>query len=414
MISHKSSGSPTPAILVVDDEPAIMSSLRRVFRRDGYEILTAESGVEALSILDARSVDVVISDMRMQGMNGADFLAHVFARWPRTMRLLLTGFADLEATVEAVNAGHIYRYIRKPWQNHEIRSAIRDALSVKRLSDERDELLKLSQDQNQRLKAVNCALEDANEERGKLTRQLQWELEFAARIQRALLPSNDTAPYPLYAANLPARQLSGDFYDFMKTDAGMAFCLGDVSGKGANAALISAKVDGMFRVLVQAATPLGEILDRINEELYRMQSREIFLTFVAGMFDDRSGELTLANAGHPPIILLPDTGDPTLIYADLPPLGIDLEWQYCVRRFPDFKGKVCCYSDGVIECRTRAHPSLSIEGLTTLLDQSRQLGPLETVDFVLSRFECDSLPDHTDDITMLVSELARGSAARER
>lgn len=205
-------------------------------------------------------------------------------------------------------------------------SAVEDALRIKRLADERDQLLLLTQQQNQHLDAINRALAEANEERSRLARQLQQELEFAARVQHALLPRNDTAPYPTFGRNFPARQLSGDFYDFVGLETGMAVCLGDVSGKGANAALISAQIDGMFRALMQGANRLEETVNRINWELCNMQFGDLFITFVAGVYDDNTGRLTVVNAGHPPIVVLPDAGKPSLIYADFPPLGVERTW----------------------------------------------------------------------------------------
>lgn len=83
-------------ILLVEDEPSILSSLRRVLGRDRYEVLTAESGAAGLAVLESRSVDVVVSDMRMPGISGVEFLSEVIKRWPQTMRLLLTAFADLK------------------------------------------------------------------------------------------------------------------------------------------------------------------------------------------------------------------------------------------------------------------------------------------------------------------------------
>src|ERR1035437_2325492 len=85
-------------LLFVDDEPSILSSLRRLFRPLGYRILTAESGLEGLEVLGRETVDLVISDMRMPNMDGAKFLKEVRARWPQAIRLLLTGYADMAST----------------------------------------------------------------------------------------------------------------------------------------------------------------------------------------------------------------------------------------------------------------------------------------------------------------------------
>ena len=113
------------SVLCVDDEPSILSALRRVLRAEGCRILTAGSGAEALALLEAEPVDVVVSDMRMPVMDGARLLAEVRARWPGTARVLLTGYADMDATILAINEGQIYRYIHKPWDETELRLTVR-------------------------------------------------------------------------------------------------------------------------------------------------------------------------------------------------------------------------------------------------------------------------------------------------
>ncbi len=92
-------------ILCVDDEPNILSSLRRLFRSQGYQVSTAESGKEGLQLLESQPFDIVISDMRMPEMDGARFLEHVRGRWPDTLRLLLTGYADIQSILYAINLG---------------------------------------------------------------------------------------------------------------------------------------------------------------------------------------------------------------------------------------------------------------------------------------------------------------------
>jgi response regulator RpfG family c-di-GMP phosphodiesterase len=146
-------------ILCVDDEPNILSSLRRLFRPEGYRIFVAESGSEALQVLEREAVDLVISDMRMPVMDGAEFLGHTRARWPDTVRLLLTGFADMESTVNAINKGEIYRYITKPWDDNDILLVVRHALERKALEREKQRLEALSRRQNEELKELNASLE---------------------------------------------------------------------------------------------------------------------------------------------------------------------------------------------------------------------------------------------------------------
>ena len=127
-------------VLFVDDEEVNLKAFRAAFRRE-MEVLTAQSGEEGLALLDQGTVHVVISDQRMPGMSGSEFLALVRARHPRCMRMLLTGYADLEAVVAAVNQGGIYAYATKPWDENDLRLRIQQAFEIHQLKHEKERLL---------------------------------------------------------------------------------------------------------------------------------------------------------------------------------------------------------------------------------------------------------------------------------
>lgn len=147
------------AVLCVDDEPNILSALRRLFRGTPHRVETANSGAEALEKLAAGSFDIVISDMRMPEMDGAALLEQVRLRWPQTVRIMLTGFADMPSTVAAINRGEIYRYLAKPWNEGELLHTVDQALERKRLREERDRLLDVTRQQNEALTQLNADLE---------------------------------------------------------------------------------------------------------------------------------------------------------------------------------------------------------------------------------------------------------------
>lgn len=146
-------------LLFVDDEPSILSSLRRLFRPLGFTIHVADSGARGLELLAEHPIDLVISDMRMPHMDGAHFLEEVRNRWPNVVRLLLTGYADVASTVAAINRGEIYRYIAKPWDDNDIVLVVNKALEYKRLQSENARLLALTQAQNAELESINANLE---------------------------------------------------------------------------------------------------------------------------------------------------------------------------------------------------------------------------------------------------------------
>jgi len=126
-VARSADGAAEPTLLVVDDEPNVRNALRRQLRRDGYRILTAESAAEGLELLALHEVQVVLSDQRMPNMNGTEFLNRVKALYPDTVRIVLSGYTDLDSVTEAVNRGAIFKFITKPWDNEALRKQIREA-----------------------------------------------------------------------------------------------------------------------------------------------------------------------------------------------------------------------------------------------------------------------------------------------
>lgn len=173
------SDAPPPTLLCVDDEANILSALKRLFRPQGYRILTATSGQEGLTLMESESVDLVISDMRMPEMNGAQFLEQVKTRWPNTVRLLLTGYAEMSATVDAINKGGIYRYISKPWEDTDMIVLVREALERLNLEREKRRLEELNHRQNEELKDLNNNLEQRVKQRTEEVQQTMNFLELA-------------------------------------------------------------------------------------------------------------------------------------------------------------------------------------------------------------------------------------------
>ncbi|MFB9885145.1 HD domain-containing phosphohydrolase [Balneatrix alpica] len=164
-------------ILCVDDEPSVLSSLKRLLRAGNYEVLTADSGAQGLELLKIHPIQVVISDMRMPGMSGAEFLAQVAQLYPETTRVLLTGYADMESTISAVNHGQIHRYVQKPWNNEELLLALDDIIERQRLRFENAFLLKEVERQNEELKELNASLEQRVRQRTQQLHQSVKKLE---------------------------------------------------------------------------------------------------------------------------------------------------------------------------------------------------------------------------------------------
>lgn len=172
-----SEGGPEHRLLFVDDEENILHALRRIFRKEPYEILTAVSPKEGLELLASQPVALVISDHRMPEMEGTEFLAKVREKNPDIMRIMLTGYADMKAAMEAINQSQVYRYITKPWNDDDLRLTVREALRQFELVQSNRELNELVKEQNKELYDINRSLESKVRERTKELEARNRELE---------------------------------------------------------------------------------------------------------------------------------------------------------------------------------------------------------------------------------------------
>ncbi len=170
-------------LLIVDDDNNALQALSRLFRADEFQIFLAENGQQALQMLERQEVDVVISDMRMPSMDGAEFLGLVAERWPDVVRILLTGYADIEKIIAAVNNGKIFSYCQKPWDVDELKALVEKGVRQKRVAEEKRQLLDIINRQNAQLKEMNERLEARVEQR---TEQLKNSLKRLSRIHQTL------------------------------------------------------------------------------------------------------------------------------------------------------------------------------------------------------------------------------------
>jgi len=146
-------------ILLVDDEINIISALKRTLRRDGYTILTANSGAEGLALLAQHEVGVIISDQRMPHMTGVAFLRKVKMLYPKTIRIVLSGYTELESVTSAINEGAIYKFLTKPWDDDLLRDNIRKAFGHYEMEQENLRLTRELQSANNQLSMLNQNLE---------------------------------------------------------------------------------------------------------------------------------------------------------------------------------------------------------------------------------------------------------------
>jgi len=183
------------AILCVDDEKNVLSSLKRLLRKEDYDVLTASSGHAGLKVLSESKIHLVMCDQRMTEMSGTEFLAQVKDAYPDVIRIMLTGYTEVDSITESINKGHIYKFFLKPWNDHNLKLEIRQALEHYELIQTNRELHKKVLKQNAALKSINENLEDLVSQR---TEELEYKNQ-ALELSRTIL---EDLPIPIVGISI--------------------------------------------------------------------------------------------------------------------------------------------------------------------------------------------------------------------
>ena len=171
-------------VLCVDDELHVLKSLQRLLRREDYKLITAKGGENGLKVLESEPVHLVMSDQRMPGMSGVEFLKKVKESYPGTVRVVLSGYADVAVMVESINDGEIYRFLPKPWNDEELKTAIRQCLEHYDILQQNSVLSDKIQKQNEELRKLNEGLEEMVQAR---TRSLQVSQDILEKLPISVL-----------------------------------------------------------------------------------------------------------------------------------------------------------------------------------------------------------------------------------
>jgi response regulator RpfG family c-di-GMP phosphodiesterase len=150
-------------LLIIDDEPNVCDSVHDLLRRE-FRVLKARSAEEGCRLMQEEEVHIVMSDQRMPQITGVELLATVKARYPRAVRMLFTGFADLESIIAAINQGHIYGFLKKPWQPEELEAAVRQAAA------EYDRLAEAAREREMLLDEINSLYQRVTALEGEVQR----------------------------------------------------------------------------------------------------------------------------------------------------------------------------------------------------------------------------------------------------
>lgn len=245
--------------------------------------------------------------------------------------------------------------------------------------------------------ALNRArLADALLEQNRIRR----ELTMARRLQRSLLPKRRRGHYPVRAINLPAREISGDFYDFFDLpDGRIAFALGDVAGKGLDAAFLMVRCASLLRWAGKESLDPPAWLARVNDELCEAIPPGMFVCAVAGCFDPATGEVSWSSAGFPPLLRIDNEGRSTQFPAEGPPLGILRGMQFPSQHCDLNDASLYLFSDGVTDVRDDRGDTINVSGIESALQSLRGLRAEARLRDLVKRLRGLRV---TDDITFML------------
>lgn len=292
-------------VLYVDDESSNLRIFRLGFKRH-YNVLTAESGHEAIEILKNEKVDLIITDQKMPEMTGTELLENTLEANPDMIRIILTGFSDIESIVRAVNKCGIYKYITKPYDQGELKHTLDKALETRKLKDEKFSLLKELEVKNQELE---IKVEERTRDLQQVNEHLTEGLRYGEIIQKSLLPSPTLLSKAFkdhFVLYKPLEHVSGDFYWFDEFEKNGEFykvlAVMDCMGHGVAGALQSSMASAYLWQIVGSnkLTNPAEILHKLDDSFSNtMKDTEIAHNSMDGgimVFNCTTKKLSFAGA----------------------------------------------------------------------------------------------------------------------
>lgn len=390
-------------VLFVDDEANVLFAYKRNLR-GFFDVTTAETGTSALEILSNEpAFAVVVSDYRMPEMDGISFLHKVRELCPDSVRIILTGYADLQIAIDAINEGNIFRFLTKPIQNDKLVNVLKDSVEQYRLVTSEKEL-------NQKLSDAYQTIRD--------------DLEAAAELQRYFLPNNNTSVNDcgfnwLYE---PSVYVSGDTFNYFKLDEQhLGFYIIDVAGHGLPAAMLSVSLSRAISpdigqaVLVGSRASLGgklkifppsKVVKELNDRFLSRGGNSEYFTMIYGVIDLAKNKIKFCQAGHPNPIILKKECKAEHIGKSGFPVGILSEAEFSDQEI-DFNvgDKFYIYTDGITECAGVKHKFHITARLSDFLQDNRDI-PSEIL-LVRLKEELEIWRngyEFADDITMLAIE----------
>ena len=212
-------------------------------------------------------------------------------------------------------------------------------------------------------------LEQSEKQKNKWKNRVSQEIKLAMNVQKRLMPKRDIKNYPIFGLNIPAREISGDFYDFYLHDDEVYFTLSDVSGKGVNAGMVMAKAITLFKIFAKQKFKPNEILLEMNNDLKETNPSGTFITSIVGRYNIKSDLVEIANAGHQPALLKIEKEFQEFASSSVP-LALTKHKNENVYQLESFKlngGRIYCFTDGFSECMDENRQEIGIEGVKELI-----------------------------------------------
>jgi sigma-B regulation protein RsbU (phosphoserine phosphatase) len=335
-------------VLLVDDDAMLLAGLKRQLRNH-FRIETAISGEEAIRMVKENGpYAVVVSDYLMPGMNGIELLRHVKTTSPDTIRMMLTGSADMSTAIQAVNEGSIYKFHPKPCPAQTLGSAIKSGI---------DEYLKVTTDQTQ-------------------LKKVQKSLAKASKIQRMLMPKSDpqVKGFDIAGKSIPCDETGGDYYDFINPEewrrGKIGIVVADVIGHGISAALLMTSVRAFFRERILSPGKGVAIVSDVNKRLVQdIEEHNLFITMFYSEIDLAEKCFRWVHAGHESALHYDPAQDTfAMLGGEGLPLGVMGEWVYEESKIPFLPGQVILIgTDGIKEACNPANEHFGNERLQTVI-----------------------------------------------
>ena len=232
--------------------------------------------------------------------------------------------------------------------------------------------------------------------------KIQKEVEIVGEIQKSLLSSNRKEPFPLAGINIPAKVVSGDFYNFSNLgDGKYGFGVADVSGKGIKSSLLMSKASSLYSCLSKTNFSPASLLIQLNNEICETISRGMFVTMLIGLYDENTKELILANAGHEPPIILNDKDEFSNFNEAGPPLGIVKKTQYQEYKIKFEKSSMYIFTDGITEIKNPQGEELGSIGFQNYIKKYKDKPNNERLQSIIDNV-LNSKYSQKDDLTIVV------------